>query len=34
MGKHVEYSREKPKMFQTSMKFGLAQNAVYQALVG
>lgn len=34
MGKHIEYSRERPKMLQASMKVGLAQNSVYQALVG
>ncbi|OAL56466.1 hypothetical protein IQ07DRAFT_674664 [Pyrenochaeta sp. DS3sAY3a] len=34
MGKHIEYSRERPIMLQASMKFGLAQNSVYQALVG
>ncbi|KAL6703898.1 hypothetical protein ACN47E_008934 [Coniothyrium glycines] len=34
MGKHIEYSRSRPPMLQDSMKFGLAQNAVYQALVG
>ncbi|EUC28098.1 hypothetical protein COCCADRAFT_41333 [Bipolaris zeicola 26-R-13] len=34
MGKHIEYSRARPKMLQASMKVGLAQNSVYQALVG
>ncbi|KAJ6205461.1 hypothetical protein PSV09DRAFT_2403175 [Bipolaris maydis] len=34
MGKHIEYSRARPKMLQESMKIGLAQNSVYQALVG
>jgi hypothetical protein len=34
MGKHIEYSRERPAMFVNSMKVGLAQNAVYQCLIG
>lgn len=34
MGKHIEYSRERPAMLQMSMKVGLAQNVTYQALIG
>ncbi|KAH6613842.1 hypothetical protein C7974DRAFT_65649 [Boeremia exigua] len=34
MGKHIEYSRARPKMLIESMKIGVAQNTTYQALVG
>lgn len=34
MGKHIEYSRARPKMLIESMKVGLAQNTCYQALIG
>ncbi|KAH7095832.1 hypothetical protein FB567DRAFT_41408 [Paraphoma chrysanthemicola] len=34
MGRHIEYSRERPAMFVKSMQVGLAQNTVYQCLIG